>query len=102
MHVQKENRYTKVHIEKFVGTEQNPHMKDWPWLVRSATRFTERSHVRGNKRYAFEDNHGKHHHRHREELMQFGETKRIRSPESRHSLAASGRGAKKAKYGKGN
>eukprot|EP00972_Heterocapsa_arctica_P103376 15232234-Heterocapsa_arctica.AAC.1 len=44
MHVQKEDRYAKGHIEKFAGTEQNPNIKDRPWLVRHATRFTERSH----------------------------------------------------------
>eukprot|EP00972_Heterocapsa_arctica_P065511 9669289-Heterocapsa_arctica.AAC.1 len=102
MYVQKEDRYTKVLIEEFAGTEQNPNMKDRSWLARHATRFTERLHVRGNKRYALEDNHGEVHHHHHEELMQFGVTKRIRSPESRHSLVALGRGAKKAKYGKGN
>eukprot|EP00972_Heterocapsa_arctica_P089133 13143656-Heterocapsa_arctica.AAC.1 len=37
MRVQKEVRHTKVHVEKFAGTEQNLNMKDWPWLVRHAT-----------------------------------------------------------------
>eukprot|EP00972_Heterocapsa_arctica_P084912 12508653-Heterocapsa_arctica.AAC.1 len=41
-HVQKEIRYTKVHIDKLAGTDQNPNMKDRPWLVRHATRFAER------------------------------------------------------------
>ena len=86
-------RCMTVHIEKFAGLELHPDMTIWPWLVRHAALFIERFHVRSNKSTAYEDNHGGL--QYRGELMPFGETALFR-----HAFPASGRGAKKAKYGK--